>query len=268
MISTDKAVDPTSIMGATDRVAEFIVQEMNSRSSTACITVHFGNVLNSNGSVVPTFSPELLSALFRPGTPVPRAALEVEARLKECPSPAPKKRPRNRHFSQALRRRFQRPRPGKHPIDILLQCARVGPGPVALRRTVVAVTDWNTVLNQHTRDALGPLLCWCLKRCCPEVVPPAVFVDRRRALHANTAPNLTMAAELRAVMSGLEGETVPAVAYKGPALTAWAYSNSANIETPTECESRPTPDKSPRSSSSTPTAHYADFDSWMEKSAR
>ena len=55
LISTDKAVNPTSIMGASKRVAEFIIKNMNQRNKTDFDAVRFGNVLGSNGSVIPTF---------------------------------------------------------------------------------------------------------------------------------------------------------------------------------------------------------------------
>ena len=108
-----------------------------------------------------------------------------------------------------------------------MQCARVAADDAALRAAAAGVVDWREVHRAALRHSLGPLLYWRLRHLDASPVPASVLEELQKSFHANAAHNLMMAAELGQIVGVLADNGLPVIAYKGPALAAWAYGNLA-----------------------------------------
>jgi hypothetical protein len=114
--------------------------------------------------------------------------------------------------------------------ELLIRCARIGMDAQQeddLRMLTRTAIDWEYLIQTALLHGMMPLLYWHLHRVCSDTVPAAVLDDLRSRFQQNTRRNLTLTAELRAVLELLGEHQIVAIPYKGPMLASFVYGNLA-----------------------------------------
>ena len=110
--------------------------------------------------------------------------------------------------------------------ELLLACARLRLSPAEAARVcdlLEADLDWDYLLQAASRHGVLPLLHRHLSGAAPDLVPAAAVAVLREEVHENAAWNLLLTSELTKILALLEGQGIPAVPFKGPALAAFVY---------------------------------------------
>jgi hypothetical protein len=123
------------------------------------------------------------------------------------------------------------PLPRTHPDNrLLLDCARTCVESGVAQRVLGSVrdgVDWAYLIETASGHGVLPLLCYNLNRLYAHVLPPGALRDLQARFRANSARNLSLAAELIKILHFLESSGIAALAFKGPALALSAYGNLA-----------------------------------------
>jgi Uncharacterised nucleotidyltransferase len=115
-------------------------------------------------------------------------------------------------------------------VKLLLCCTRTSRSPETASRVRALLgedIDWEHLIRVAHRHGIAPLLYWHLDNTCPRTVPENAFNHLRNHFRANTLRNLSLTRDLLRLLKAFERHEIPAITYKGPALTTSVYGNLA-----------------------------------------